>query len=56
MAQQINTYSIKYTTPWMHGYSYHFGKGVLMQHVIAELRKLQDGVRVLGGRKMDGNQ
>ena len=48
---QQNQYAIKYTTPKLHGHAYHFGQGVMVQHVIAKLRELEEGVRVLGYHK-----
>lgn len=44
----MNTYAIKYTTHRMRGFKYYFGQGVIVDHVVAELCKAVEGVRVLG--------
>ena len=43
----MNTYAIKYTTHRMRGWKIHFGEGKVVDTVIAQLRKLEEGVRVL---------
>ena len=53
---RVHTYSIKYTTHRTKGFRYHFGKGRIMQEVMAELRSKREGVRILGGKRMSDDE